>query len=146
MKISHLLLPGVLVLLGVTCNKSKYQTKPQISIESINSPVPVGGSMQAMLKFTQKDGKLGQGSFIAIRNRLNQQQLPPGTASADTLVSPIPEFPDKNEGEFQFTLDYTYLHQSDTQNDTIRFKFAVVDRVGNKSDTISSPIIVIESP
>jgi hypothetical protein len=146
MKISHSVLPIALLFLALACNKDQYQTKPQITIESINTIIPVGGGMQAMLKFTQKDGKLGQGTFIAIRNRLNIQGLPPGTSSTDTLVSPIPEFPDKNDGEFQFTLDYTYLHQSDTQNDTIIFKFAVVDRVGNKSDTIPSPQIVVISP
>jgi uncharacterized protein YwbE len=146
MKFSRLLLPTVLIIAFAACNGNKYQTKPQITIESINSPIPVGGSMQAKLKFTQKDGKMGQGIFIAIRVRQNQHPLPPGTGSPDTLASTIPDFPDKNEGEFQYTLDYTYLHQSDEENDTIIFKFAVIDRDNNKSDTISSPKIVIETP
>ena len=143
MKIHHFVLSASIMILVAACNKSKYETKPQIHIESINTLIPVGGSMQAKLSFTQQDGKLGQGTFIAIRNRLNQLPLPPGTAGADTLVSPIPEFPDKNQGEIQFTLDYSYLHESDVENDTIMFKFAVVDRVGNKSDTINSEKIVV---
>ena len=143
MKIRHFLLCVSAFLVIAACNKNKYQTKPQITIESINTLIPVEGSLQATLKFTQQDGKLGQGTFIAIRNRLNQTPLPPGTEPADTLVSQIPEFPDKNEGEIQFTLDYSFLHEGDVEPDTIILKFAVVDRVGNASDTISSAKIVV---
>jgi hypothetical protein len=141
MKITYLL--GCLLLLSaIACNKST-QNKPEISLESITQVVPAGGEMEAKLKFTESSGKLGQGTFIAIRNRLNQQPLPIGEGSADTLVSPIPDFPDKTKGEFDFTLDYSYLHESDVENDTIMFKFAVIDRLGNKSDTISSGPVVI---
>jgi|SRR6516165_2599674 len=143
MKIILFVLVIVTLAVMLACNKSDYQTKPTITVESINSPIPVGGIMQATLKFTQKDGKLGGGTFVAIRNRLNQDQLPGGTSSADTIVNVIPQFPDKNEGEFVFTLDYSYLHQSDTENDTILFKFAAIDRVGNSSDTISTGNIVV---
>ena len=136
---------SVFILVMEGCKKDQYQTNPQITIESINTIIPVDGSMQATLKFTQKDGKLGQGIFTAIRVRLNQDPLPPGTEGADTLVGAIPQFPDQNQGELDFTLDYSYLHQSDTENDTIMFKFAVLDRVGNKSDTISSEHVVVLS-
>jgi hypothetical protein len=142
MKIRSLLTTTLLVA-AVSCNKSKFQTKPQISIESINSVIPAGGGLDAKLKFTQKNGSLSGGTFISIRDRLNQQPLPPGTGSTDTLVSNIPSFPDKNQGEFEFTLDYNYLHESDQQNDTFLFKFAVIDRNGNKSDTISSSKVVV---
>ncbi len=113
---------------------------------SVNSVIPVGGAMQAKINFTQSNGLLSQGIFIAIRTRLNQITLPPDNQGADTLVSQIPEFPDKNQGEFQYTLDYNYLHQSDQENDTINFKFAVIDRAGNKSDTISTGTIVVLKP
>ena len=136
---------GCFLLVLANCNKSKYQTKPQITIQSINTQIPKEGSMQASLHFTQKDGKLGQGIFIAIRNRINQTPLPPGTGSPDTVVGVIPQFPDQDQGDLLYTLDYISLHESDVENDTFVFKFAVIDRVGNKSDTISSPIVVVES-
>jgi hypothetical protein len=142
MKISFFLV-GALVIGFLSCKKDQYKSVPQISIESINTVIPVGGELDAKFQFTQKNGNLSNGTFIAIRNRLNQQQLPPGTGSADTLTGPIPSFPNKNEGEFDFSLPYSYLNESQTQNDTIEFKFAVVDAGGNKSDTITSPIIVI---
>jgi hypothetical protein len=142
MKISFFL-TGALVLLTFGCSKNQAGSTPQISIESINTVIPVGGELDATFKFTQKSGNLSNGTFVAIRNRLNQQQLPEGTGSADTLTGPIPTFPNKSNGEFDFTLPYSYLNESTTENDTILFKFAVVDASGNKSDTITSPIIVI---
>jgi hypothetical protein len=144
MKIRLLMVCGCFLFVMANCNKSKYQTKPQITIQSINTQIPFNGSMQANLHFTQKDGKLSQGIFISIRNRVNQTPLPPGTGSADTVVGVIPQFPDLDQGDFQFTLDYISLHESDVENDTFVFKFAVIDRVGNKSDTISSPKVVVE--
>lgn len=141
MKIEFLLLLISLITL-IACHKSN-SSKPLISIESINSVVPVGGSLDAKLKFTDYSGDLNKGTFIAIRNRLNQRPLPIGTASADTLIGPIPDFPDKKQGEMEYTLDYNYLKESDQENDTIMFKFAVIDRFGNKSDTISSNKIVV---
>ena len=135
----------ILTLLAAafSCNKSQYQTRPQISIESINSVIPFGGGLDAKLKFTQKNAHLGMGTFISIRNRLNQKPLAPGTGNVDTIVSVIPSFPDKNQGEFEYKLDYNSLHESDMENDTFRFKFAVIDRLGNKSDTISSSQVVV---
>jgi hypothetical protein len=87
---------------------------------------------------------LGQGVFIAIRIRLNQRPLPIGTGGVDTLIASIPDFPNQNQGQFEFTQGYTYLNQSDQENDTIIFKFAVIDRAGNKSDTISSNKIIVQ--
>lgn len=146
MKIRYLVLPVLLVFLLSQCSKSDNGGKPTISMQSVNSVIPVGGAMQAKINFTQSNGLLSQGIFIAIRTRLNEIGLPPDLEGADTLISQIPEFPDKNQGEFQYTLDYNYLHQSDQENDTINFKFAVIDRAGNKSDTISSGTIVVIKP
>lgn len=131
-----------LLILTISCNKNN-SGKPEISIESINTIVPVQGTLNAKLKFKNQSGKLAQGTFISIRNRLNQRPLPLGTASADTVIGPIPDFPNKDQGEFSYTLDYNYLKESDQENDTIIFKFAVIDSFGNKSDTISSNKIVV---
>lgn len=143
MKIRSLLMLTVMIQLMLSCNKSKFQTKPQIRIISVNTLVPVNGDIDAIMEFTQKNGRLGNGTFTSIRNRLNQQPLLPGEANADTVILPIPDFPDKNQGQFQFTPGYAYLHESSEENDTFQFKFSVVDRVGNQSDTITTPTIVV---
>jgi len=146
MKIRYFVIACILIFALSQCSKSGSGGRPSISMESITSVVPVGGSMQATIQFTQSNGLLSGGTFIAIRNRLNQDSLPPSDIGVDTLSGPIPEFPDKNQGQFQYTLDYSYLHQSDAENDTINFKFAVIDRGGNKSDTINSGTVVVLKP
>ncbi|HTS45480.1 MAG TPA: hypothetical protein VMH01_13865 [Puia sp.] len=134
---------GCLFLLSViACNKGS-QTKPVISVESITQVVPVGGGFETLLKFTESSGKLGQGTFAAIRHRLNQQPLLSTEQQPDDFIMPIPAFPDKAKGELDFTLTWNNLHESDEENDTIVFKIAVTDRLGNVSDTIVTPQVVI---
>jgi hypothetical protein len=149
MKSRKFLIPSLLVLstagLVFGCSKSNNSSKPTLTIKSLNTTVPVGGSLVVNLEFNSKASDLGQGTFVAIRNRLNQRPLPGVSVSPDTVTGPIPQFPDQQKGEFQFSLDWaTYLHQSDQENDTIVFKFAAIDRKGNSSDTIVSPKIVVE--
>jgi hypothetical protein len=143
MKVSYFRIPVILSIVLISCGKNQYQTNPQISIESITGVVPVGGELDAKFKFTQKNSNLSQGVFTAIRQRLNVQPLPPGTAIADTTTFPIPNYPDKNQGEFELVLPYTYLNESNTENDTIMFKFVAADREGRVSDTIFTGNIVI---
>jgi hypothetical protein len=143
MKIRFFRIPLLLTVVLVSCNKDQYQINPQISIESINSVVPVGGELDAILKFTQKNSVLSGGVFTAIRNRLNQQPLPIGQGSADTTTYTVPSYPDQNQGQFELVLPYTYLNESSNENDTIMFKFVVADREGRVSDTAYSGQIVI---
>jgi hypothetical protein len=143
MKISYFRIPILFTTLLFSCSKNQYQSKPTISLESINSIVPLGGELDAKFKFTQKNSNLSNGLFTAIRTRLNQQPLPPGTGSADSTTYPIPDYPDKNQGEFELVLPYTYLNESSNENDTITFKFVAADREGRLSDTVYTGQIVI---
>jgi hypothetical protein len=144
MKISYFRIPVLLTVIFVSCSKDQYQTNPQISIQSINSVVPVGGELDAILKFTQKNSVLSGGVFTAIRTRINQDPLLPGEGSADTTTYPIASYTDQNQGQFELQLPYTYLNESNTENDTINFKFVVADREGRVSDTAySGPIVIL---
>lgn len=146
MKPGSFLIPACLLLVTILgCGKTNNSTKPSLKIKTINTEVRAGGSLDVVLQFDDKSEDLSQGTFTAIRKRLNQHGLTSGSASPDTLTGPIPQYPDQPSGEFEFRLDWgSYLHQSDTENDTITFKFAAVDRKGNKSDTITSPKIIVD--
>jgi len=146
MKFGSLLIPVCLLLLSIIgCGKTNNGTKPSIKIKSINTEVKAGGSLNVVFEFDNKTESLSQGTFTAIRKRLNHSTLTSNSTSPDTLVGPIPEYPDQPSGEFDFNLDWgTYLHQSDAENDTLTFKFAVIDRNGKKSDTITSPKIIVD--
>ena len=145
MKSGQFLIPVLTLLLAIAgCSKSNNSSKPTLSIKSINTQVPVNGSLDVILNFQSKSSNLSEGTFVAIRNRLNQQALTNGSSSPDTVTGPIPQFPNQQKGQFEFSLDWAnYLHQSDTENDTIVFKFAAIDKAGNSSDTITSPKIIV---
>src|ERR1700744_4605626 len=125
MKPGHLLIPAFLLALviGIACSKSSTAKKPQLSLASITKTVPENDSMTAVFNFTNSGGTLGNGTFVSIRNRINQappfQQL-----GSDTLYTPIPDFGGASKGQFTLVLDYTdYLGESQGShlNDTMTF-------------------------
>lgn len=141
-----ILIVFIVTVAFVACEKNKFQTRPQIKIKSINSNViPVGGTLVMRLEYTDKEGDLGEDTLMTIRRRINRRPLPGGgRQSIDTLHNIIPDFPDKNIGEFEVKFEYAnYLHQSDIENDSIFFKIVAKDRSGNVSDTITTETIVI---
>jgi hypothetical protein len=134
------------ILVIFSCNKNKFETKPRLEFKSYDKVVDSPGILKFSIKFFDKEGDLGNAPFIAIRQRLNKFPPPPPVL-ADTFRYPqLPEFPDKDQGEIIFQLDYTRLDESVAQNDTCRFRFAVTDKAGNKSDTLTSDIIVARKP
>jgi hypothetical protein len=142
MKNKHFLL--LFLLISVFACTKNNSGKPTISIESATSVVPVDGTMEIKLKFTQSNGKLSGGTFIAIRQRLNIIPTPPSDQLADTIPGVIPEFPDKDKGEFVFSLPWNNLHEYDVRNDTIAFKFLAIDTENDSSDAVvTGPIAIL---
>ena len=137
-------IPFLFLIFIVACNKDKFQTKPQIEIDSYNTKeLPSNASLIINLKFTDKEGDLGQGQFTYIPERLNMRGLPPSVPGYSPVNLPIPEFSDHNKGAFELKLEWKNLHKSDRENDTIRLQFVAVDREGNSSDTVQSDQLVI---
>jgi hypothetical protein len=128
----------------LACDKDKFETKPQIEIESYNTKaLPANANLVISLNFTDKEGDLGNGQFTYIPVRLNKRGLPPSVPNYSPVNLPIPEFNDHNKGEFELKMEWKFLHKSDLENDTINLKFVAVDREGNSSDTMTSDQIVI---
>ena len=125
--------------IAFSCKKTG-SGKPEISIQSINTVIPYTGELDAVLKFTDKKGDLGNGTFTAIIVNLNQQ--PPTNLLNDTIVSSIPSFPSNTTGQLEFTLPAGNFQEHATQNDTLKIKFFAIDASGISSDTITSPLIV----
>ena len=134
-----------MIIIIVGCKKDNYQTKPQIKIRSVVPfEVRQGGSLTTILEFIDKEGDLGGGELLIIRQRLNRRPLPTNYIKIDTIRTNVPKFPDKSKGEMDVRLEYNnFLKESPIENDTITLKFAVQDIKGNKSDTISTAKIVI---
>jgi len=140
-----ILVSSALVVL-FACSKDKFETKPRIEIKEYSTrDVPLQGSITFTLHYYDKEGDLGNAQFFARRVRINQLPLPPAQEKADSFPSQLPDFPDKQDGEIIFSLDYNTLRESLSPliNDSLVFRFAVTDRAGNKSDTLTSEVIVV---
>lgn len=140
-----ILIASALVVL-YACSKDKFETTPRLEIKEYNThDVPFQGSLRISLHYYDKEGDLGNAQFFACRIRTNQLPLPPMQEKADTFISALPEFPDRQDGEIIFSLDYNILRESLSPaiNDSLVFRFAVKDRNGNASDTLTSDVIVV---
>lgn len=134
----------------IACSKDKFQTKPQIRIKSVSSEiVPPNSGLRVTLEFTDKEGDVSD-SIFWVRQRLNKK-------SQDTIAAarPIPSFPNTSKGEIEVNFAYAFDLTSalpaisipgtgsQKEPDTLRLKFVVKDKAGNKSDTASTDVIVI---
>lgn len=130
-----------------SCKKNNSNSKPSLTIKSINpTVVPVNGTLDIVLDYNAPNENLGGGYFVAIRNRLNQNPVPPGGGNTDTFSGPIPSFPPHVKGQLEFTNNWQSLHESGNSDpDTIIMKFAAIGTDSVSSDTIQTPKIIILS-
>ena len=146
MKTHLIICMGLSIMVLASCDKDKFQTKPSIEIKSISTKeVPAqNGTMNIRLNYTDKEGDLGKGILTYIRIRTNGTPIPNpnNNDKIDTVRTPIPDFPSKNNGELDILFDYNFMDEDPFRNDTMYFKITVQDRGGNNSDTISTPAVV----
>lgn len=134
-------------ILMIACGKDKFDTKPRLEIKDYSSKeIRQGDQLRIRLNYYDKEGDLNGSPVLGVLRRLNLVPLPTGQDKADTFRYNLPEFPEKDQGEISFQLPFDFLKESLTENDTIRFRFAVEDLAGNKSDTIESDQIVVILP
>jgi hypothetical protein len=144
-------IPAIFVLSLATllfaCGKDKFETKPRLEIKDYSTKeLFPGGALRIRLNYFDKEGDLNGAPVIGVLKRINLIPLPSGQDKVDTFRNNLPDFPSKDNGEISFQLDYDFLKESVTENDTLIFRFAVEDRAGNKSDTVDSDPVVIILP
>ncbi len=148
----RVIIAAVLVFTLIACNKDKFQTKPTISIKSINTEVvPQNGTFIITLECTDKEGDV-EDSLILIKKRLNRRVV---TTVRDTLRFKIPTFPANSRTEIQAVLDYQNILSAlnppnipgsnplQREVDTLVLRMAVRDKTGNTSDTVESRQIYV---
>ena len=146
MKPGYILVSALLLalIIAISCGKSNSKTKPKLSLESINRIVVPGDSLRALFKVSNASG-LNNGTFVAIRNRLNQTPLPPNdSVGLDTFANTLPNF-NASSAEIRFALFHDFLSQSTpiNQNDTLIYKFFALTTDSVSTDTLKSDTIVI---
>ena len=139
---TRILLAVIIVFGMISCDKDKFETKPQLEYLSRNTEVvEVGQDFRLNIEFRDKEGDVSDTLFI-VRQRLNKK----GPVQLAASYYLIPDFPKTDKGEFEITLKYgdhltaaltpIPLPGSRKEVDTLRIKIVARDLGGNKSDTL----------
>jgi hypothetical protein len=142
----HSLLIGLVVLFLISCSKDKFQSKPQLTLNSVSSTiVPVGGGLQINMRLTDQEGDFNDVIYV---QKVTSQC--PNSNFVDSLLYRIPgDVPRSNnfDGEVIVTFAYALgLQPQCTMPDTAVFSFWMKDAANNISDTLHTPPIVILRP
>jgi len=139
-------------ILILSCERDKFQTKPQITVKSVSDKlIPFNGSLDVTLEFTDKEGDVNDSIFV-IRQRVNRR----GPLVRPASPYKIPAFPNTTKGEFVISLEYNLgltfgispiriigSNPARNEPDTMNIKFIAKDQAGNKSDTATVENVII---
>ena len=134
------------------CGKDKLETRPSIKIQSVSSNfIPNGGSLTVEMEFADKEGDISNTLFVQ-KIRLNIRTTP---TIRDSFSLPIASFPKNSRGFLQVNMDYQNHLVSAinppsvggtpprVEDDTLTIRYALRDRAGNVSDTVSAGTIIV---
>ncbi len=136
-----------LLLIGIViaCNKSKLNTRPTIKVIRVeNTVIPLGSTSPLIVEFdyTDKEGDISNSMFVQ-KIRLNKIVVP---TVRDTFSLPIPNLGvNRTDGQIEIRLYPTDLQSAQTsfEPDTMNIRFALRDKAGNVSDTVSIGQVVL---
>jgi len=137
------ILAGLLLLLSFSCGKDTFQSKPQLTLESVSSPiVPVGSGLEIRMRLTDKEGDFYDTIWV---NKITTRC--PSSNFSDSLLYRIPnDAPRTRNFDGEVVVNFSYaieLQPRCTSNDTAVFSFWMKDEKGNQSDTVRTQPIVI---
>lgn len=130
------------------CNKDKLETKPSIKIKSVSSTtIAQGQPLQVEMEFADKEGDINDSIFM-FKTRLNKRVRP---TIRDMVPISIPDARNAKRGTIQLFLEYNnYLISAldpgpppNAEPDTLSVRFALRDKAGNVSDTVSIGTIIV---
>jgi len=144
----------IVALTILACGKDKFQTVPQLKIKSKSADVvSLNENLRVTIEYTDKQGDVDD-SLIIVRQRLNVKK--PLTLAPSPYK--IPTFPDTQKGEFEVNFRYNFdltvgltpipipgSNPQQNEPDTMVLKFVARDKAGNKSDTVTTNVIVRRS-
>lgn len=142
---------SLVLVVVAACGKDKFETKPQLKlISGSDQVVPLGGTYQLVVEYTDKEGDVSDSIFIK-KTRVNQR------AAASNLFPQlklnIPEFPEKTKGEITVNINHNLILSANPapslpgggrESDTLQLKVVVKDKAGNFSDTLVVNNVVVE--
>lgn len=146
-------LAAIFLFTIIACSKDKFQTVPSLRVKSKNTDiVPLNGSLKVVLEFTDKEGDVTDSIWVK-KKRLNVRQV---ATIRDSILMKIPTYPEKNKGEFEIILGFQSILSAQNppnvipattpptkESDTLEVKFAVRDKAGHTSDSVSIGTIIV---
>jgi hypothetical protein len=128
---------SAVVLLLAACDKGKFETKPQLTLKSVNNTeIRFGAPLQVVIEFTDKEGDVSDTLFF-IRQRLNASD----PVTPFPSIYKLPDFPNTTKGDIEVNLDYqTDLtfnlppiripgsNPEQNEKDTMRYKIVARDK------------------
>lgn len=126
------------------CGKDKFETTPKITFSKVNTTeLRAGQILQFTISFTDAQGDISDSIFV-------QEVVPECQASNFKQPYKVPEFPSTSnqKGDIVVTFGYNAdpypnIAPQCQKDETAIFRFALRDKAGNVSDTVSSPPIKI---
>jgi hypothetical protein len=150
MKLRYFLV-ATLMILTSSCKKNGGSGL-SIKLESVSSNIiPDNGSLSVVLSFTDNGGHAID-TVVMRKFRINQNQVP---TLNDTIYLTPPNYPGNTKGQVQLDLEYNgYLvsaqqpphfgNPPQDESDSLIIKFVAIDNAGNKSDTASTGLIIVQ--
>jgi hypothetical protein len=133
---------SILLLAILTgCKKDKFQSTPSLKFKSVSTTVlPPNQNIQFVLSFTDAEGDLNDSLFF------EKKEPTCGDSNVSDYYT-LPPFPTSTNEKGDLIVDLRYLDIPPRcqRNDTAVFRFAIKDKAGHISDTVSSPPIIIIS-
>ncbi|MBE0637081.1 MAG: hypothetical protein IH598_01005 [Bacteroidales bacterium] len=167
---SRLILPLLIFAMMVSClQKQEYPDIPSLKYERFTTLVHPSGYDSAgvlLLSYTDGDGDLGIAgldtssyNFFVTYYQMENGVLKPGTrynavtGQYDTIffnnrfyrLAP-PGYTGWIKGEIEDTIKPLYDPRSTKTFDTVQYKIYMVDRAGNYSNTVETPLIIVKNP
>jgi hypothetical protein len=155
MRLRYFLIAAITIIV-ISCKKDGGNGLT-VKIESVSSNVvPLNGSLRVVLNFTDAGGHPIDTVYIK-KIRINQDSalVPPSNSQPDVFQISAPSYNGNAKGQLQLDLDYTGFLKYATdppqigtppqdENDSLIIKFAIKDNANNKSDTVSTGLIIIQ--
>ncbi len=132
-----------------SCKKDTYTSKPQITFGSASSTVLAQGNILTFtIDFTDKEGDVQDTLWVQKISRT----CPTTPGVQFTSKNKVPNFAPTSNLKGKMEISFVYngnvpgiasIIGCSNKNDTSYFKFWLKDKAQNRSDTISSPDIIL---
>lgn len=141
---SRLLVLFCIFLLALGCSKDNNSSGPTIKLKSYSGLVIPSGAFTADLTYSQSGGNLSGDTLVILYRRYNKSQIPPTDQRSDSFLTFMPQTPNTNQAGFSTTLSWANISYGiNNENDTVDFRFVLIDLQGNHSDTVTTGKVIV---